>query len=327
MQQMLHVETPSVRKAANQALPDRMMLKIGTRGSKLALAQARETAARLAACELGGAIETVIIKTSGDAITDRALSDAGGKGLFAKEIEEALIDRRVDLAVHSLKDLPAVMPPGLCLAGVLPREDARDALIGVPSLAALPVNGRLGTSSPRRKAQMLSVRPDLEIVLFRGNVDTRLAKLRAGEVQATLLAMAGLNRLGLSVNAVPLAVKEFIPAACQGAIGLQCRKDDQRTRDLAAQLNHAPSSLTIAAERGFLAGIGGSCKTPLAAHAMLTDGGLMLRAALFAPDGSAMVRGERFIGPTPDESQTRAMGEALAQDLLMQAPPAFLAVR
>lgn len=303
------------------------MLKIGTRGSKLALAQARETAERLAASGHAGGIETVIIKTSGDVITDRALSDAGGKGLFAKEIEEALIDGRIDLAVHSLKDLPALMPAGLCLAAVLPREDARDALIGVPSIAALPVNGRLGTSSPRRKAQMLSVRPDLEVVLFRGNVDTRLAKLRAGEVHATLLAMAGLNRLGLSVDAAPLDAERFIPAACQGAIGLQCRADDASTRALAAKLNHAPSSLAIAAERGFLAGIGGSCKTPLAAHAMLKDGGLMLKAALFAPDGSAMVRGDAIAGPAPDEAKVRAMGEALAQDLLERAPLAFLAVR
>lgn len=324
---MLHADTPSFRKSANQALPDTMMLKIGTRGSKLALAQARETAARLAESGFGDGIEIVIIKTSGDVITDRALSDAGGKGLFAKEIEEALIDGRIDLAVHSLKDLPAFMPAGLCLAAVLPREDARDGLIGASSLAALPARARLGTSSPRRKAQMLSVRPDLEVVLFRGNVDTRLAKLRAGEVHATLLAMAGLNRLGLSIDAAPLDVQDFIPAACQGAIGLQCRSDDANMRALAARINHAPSSLAIAAERGFLAGIGGSCKTPLAAHAMLSDGGLMLKAALFAPDGSDIVRGDEFVGPAPDEVQARAMGEALARRLLKDAPPAFLAVR
>lgn len=303
------------------------MLKIGTRGSKLALAQASETARRLAESGLADEIETVIIKTSGDAITDRALSDEGGKGLFAKEIEEALIDGRIDLAVHSLKDLPALMPRGLCLAAVLPREDARDALIGAPSLDALPRNARLGTSSPRRKAQMLSVRPDLGIVLFRGNVDTRLGKLRAGEVDATLLAMAGLNRLGLSVGAVPLDPGDFIPAACQGAIGLQCRDDDARVRAIAGRLNHAPSSLTIAAERGFLAGIGGSCKTPLAAHAMPKDGGLILRAALFAPDGSDVVRGDTFFGSAPDEAQARLMGEVLARHMLKNAPPAFLAVR
>ncbi len=302
------------------------MLKIGTRGSKLALAQARETASRLAAAGFAGGIETIIIRTSGDAITDRALSDAGGKGLFAKEIEEALIDGRIDVAVHSLKDLPAIMPRLLVLGAVLPREDARDALIGVPRFAAMQKGGRLGTSSPRRRAQALAERPDLDIVLFRGNVDTRLAKLAAGEVDATMLAMAGLNRLGIDAGASPLDPEKFVPAACQGAIGLQIRADDARMQALVARVDDAPSAIAIAAERGFLEGIGGSCKTPLAAHARFTDGGFRIMAALFAPDGSHVVRGVRVVVPSPTLAEAQAMGRDLADELLADAPPEFLAV-
>ena len=217
-------------------------LKIGTRGSPLALAQAAIVRDLLIGSGLvaGDAIETVIIRTSGDRIQDRALADIGGKGLFTKEIEEALADGRIDLAVHSLKDLPAWMPDGLTLAAVLSRADPRDARLSnvADSIAALPQGAKVGTSSPRRRALLLHVRPDLHIVDFRGNVGTRLAKLEAGEVDATLLAVAGMGRLGLAIPYHALEPAEMLPAACQGAIGLETRIEDERVRAFCAALNH-----------------------------------------------------------------------------------------
>lgn len=285
--------------------------RIGTRGSPLALAQAREAATRIAAAqgwtaeEADSRLETVIIRTTGDRITDRPLAEAGGKGLFIKELEEALADSRIDLAVHSMKDVPGVLPPGFAIAAALPREDPRDALIGAASVAALKPGARVGTTSPRRKSQLLSLRPDLAVVLFRGNVQTRLDKLARGEADATLLAMAGLNRLGLTPRLTPLDPEIFLPAAGQGVIGLESRDVDTEALALAASVNDVPASLALAAERACLAVLDGSCRSAIGIHA--APGGnnwFILRATVFALDGSERhdVAAELDHTPTPEES-------------------------
>ncbi len=269
-------------------------LKIGTRGSPLALAQAAITRDLLVASGLvaTNAIEIVIIKTSGDRIQDRSLADIGGKGLFTKEIEEALTDGRIDLAVHSLKDLPAWMPDGLGLAAVLKRADPRDALLSplADTLDGLPAGAKVGTSSPRRKALLLNRRPDLQIVDFRGNVGTRLAKLAAGEVDATMLAVAGMTRLGLDVDHNPIDPMEMLPAACQGAIGLEIRLDDEWAQALCNALDDRVSAIAIAAERAFLAALDGSCRTPIAALARVDGDEVELEGLVARPDGTAIMR-------------------------------------
>ena len=269
-------------------------LKIGTRGSPLALAQAEIVRSLAVASGLvaADAIEIVIIKTSGDRIQDRSLADIGGKGLFVKEIEEALSDGRIDVAVHSLKDLPAWMPEGLGLAAVLKRADPRDALLSpvANSIAGLPKGACVGTSSPRRKALLLSLRPDLRIVDFRGNVGTRLAKLAAGEVDCTMLAVAGMARLGLTVKYHPLDPAEMLPAACQGAIGLEIRLADDWTQELCAAIGDAASAITVAAERAFLAALDGSCRTPIAALATIDRARVRLEGLVARPDGTAVIR-------------------------------------
>jgi len=269
-------------------------LNIGTRGSPLALAQATMVRERLIASGLvdEAAIKIVVIKTSGDRIQDRSLADIGGKGLFTKEIEEALTDGRIDLAVHSLKDLPAWMPDGLVLAAVLPREDPRDALLSpiATNIASLPRGARIGTSSPRRRALLLNQRPDLEIIEFRGNVGTRLAKLAAGDVDGTMLAVAGMKRLGLDVAHHPLDPAEMLPAACQGAIGLETRLDNSRVRALCEAIGDLTSLIAVTAERAFQARLDGSCRTPMAALATI-EGDLMTFDGLVAkPDGSKIIR-------------------------------------
>ncbi len=276
-------------------------LKIGTRGSPLALAQAREVRDRLASAhnELAedGAIETHVIKTSGDRFSDRPLADIGGKGLFTKEIEEALIGGAIDIAVHSMKDMPTWLPDGLQIACILPREDARDALIGdgLTGIKALPQGARVGTASLRRRAQLLHLRPDLEITMLRGNVATRLRKVAEGEFDATLLAVAGLKRLDRSADiAAAIAPEEMLPAVAQGAIGIECRADDGRGRDYLGALNDDESARCVGAERAFLAALDGSCRTPIAALAeMRSNGRLYLRALIARPDGSMVHRAER----------------------------------
>jgi hydroxymethylbilane synthase len=269
-------------------------LKIGTRGSPLALAQAKITRGLLIRSGLVAedAIEVVIIKTSGDRIQDRSLADIGGKGLFTKEIEEALSDGRIDMAVHSLKDLPAWMPEGLGLAAVLPRADPRDALLSplATSIATLPQGARIGTSSPRRKALLLNRRPDLTIVDFRGNVGTRLAKLQSGEVDGTMLAVAGMARLGIEADHHPVDPAEMLPAACQGAIGLEIRLDDDWARSLCDAIGDTPSAVTVAAERAFLAALDGSCRTPIAALARIEGDLVHLEGLVARPDGTAVIR-------------------------------------
>jgi hydroxymethylbilane synthase len=265
-------------------------LRIGTRGSPLALVQARTVRARLALA-LGvseEAIELKIIRTSGDMIQDRPLSEVGGKGLFTKEIEEALLDGRIDLAVHSAKDMPTVLPAGLMLAACLEREDPRDVFISLkaPALAELPQGATLGTASLRRQAIAKRMRPDLRVVPLRGNVHTRLRKLDDGEVDATILALAGMKRLGLESHATKIMSQdEFLPAVAQGAIGIEARENDERTREILARIDHPDTSLAIACERAFLAVLDGSCKTPIAGHADLSGDTLHFRGLIAHPNG------------------------------------------
>jgi hydroxymethylbilane synthase len=269
------------------------LLRIGTRGSALALAQARELTSRLAAAhnELAAAdaIEVVTIRTLGDREQDRPVAEIGAKGIFTKEIDEAMLAGRIDMAVHSAKDLPTLLPPGLAIAGCLPREDPRDALFSRQgtSVAALPPGAIVGTSSPRRQAQLLHARPDLRIVPFRGNVGTRLRKLEAGEVDATVLAVAGVKRLGIADRAAALlTLDEMLPAPAQGAIAIETREHDERARHWLEALDHAPTSICVAAERMLLAVLDGNCRTPIAALAEIDGVVLKLRALVVSPDGS-----------------------------------------
>ena len=268
------------------------ILRIGTRGSPLALVHAHSVRAQLA-LNLGtnkDSIEIVVIRTSGDAIQDRPLSEVGGKGLFTKEIEEALLGNRVDIAVHSAKDMPTMSQPGLTLAACLEREDPRDAFISrsARSLMDLPRGATMGTASLRRQAITMAIRPDLRVVPLRGNVETRLRKLDSGEFDATLLAMAGLKRLGLTEHATHvMSVEEFLPAVAQGAIGLEAREGDKHTRDILARIDHADTSIAVSCERAFLAELDGSCKTPIAGHATLQGNTLHFRGLIARPDGGA----------------------------------------
>jgi hydroxymethylbilane synthase len=267
-------------------------LRIGTRGSPLALAQATQVRARLAAAHAVAPerIALEIIRTTGDVIRDRPLAEVGGKGLFTKEIEEALLAGTVDLAVHSAKDMPTALPDGLAIAAALEREDPRDVFISrkAESLRELPPGAVVGTASLRRQAQVKRLRPDLKVVPFRGNVETRLRKLDAGEVDATLLALAGLKRLGLADAATALLpVDEFLPAVGQGIIALETRAEDRRTRDLLAAIDHAESGTALACERAFLAVLDGSCRTPIAGYASISAGRLAFRGLVAKPDGSA----------------------------------------
>ncbi len=266
------------------------ILRIGTRGSPLALVQARAVAARLAAA-LGvneDKIEIKTIRTSGDLIQDRPLAEEGGKGLFTKEIEDALLDDRIDLAVHSAKDMPTVLPAGLMLVACLEREDPRDVFISLKagSLADLPKAASLGTASPRRHAIAKRMRPDLRVVPMRGNVETRLRKLADGECDATILALAGLKRLELEAHATKIMeVHEFCPAAGQGAIGIEVRENDSRTREILARIDHADTSIALACERAFLAVLDGSCKTPIGGYAEISGDTIHFRGLLAHPDG------------------------------------------
>ena len=282
-------------------------IRLGTRGSPLALAQATEVRRRLIAVhpELAeeGAVEVVEIKTTGDRVTDRPLAEIGGKGLFTKEIEGALAAGEIDAAVHSMKDVPTWLPDGLALAAYLPREDVRDAFFSphADSVATLPEGARVGSASLRRQAQLLLIRPDLKVGLIRGNVETRLRKLEAGEVDATLLAVAGLNRLGRSATIqTRLSTEEMLPAVGQGAVGLELRADDESTYKYIRALNDPQTEARVSAERACLEVLEGSCRTPIAALAEVTEGDrLQFRALVAEPDGSAAWRSERE-GPLSD---------------------------
>jgi hydroxymethylbilane synthase len=300
-------------------------LTIGTRGSALALWQAHEVQ-RLLAEVHGVSTSDIAIRTfttTGDRLTDRPLSEAGGKGLFSKEIEAALAAGEIDLGVHSSKDMASALPAGLVLAAFLQREDIRDAFVSLKfsSLDALPQGARLGSSSIRRAAQMLRARPDLEIVPFRGNVGTRLQKLADGVADATLLAAAGLNRLGQADKITAhLDPRQFLPAPAQGAICVEIREDDTRTSGLVAPLDHKATSTAIAAERALLGTLDGSCRTPIGAFTELNDLSCSLTAEILSPDGREFYRDT--VAGRPDEAQR--IGAELGRRLLDAAGPDFV---
>lgn len=302
----------------------RSPLKIGTRGSPLALAQAHETRDRLAAAfDLPPeAFDIVVIKVTGDAIQDRPLKEIGGKGLFTREIEEALLAGGIDIAVHSMKDMPVEQPAGLLLDCYLPREDVRDAFVapGLTAIADLPQGSVVGTSSLRRKAQLLHRRPDLSVVEFRGNVQTRLRKLADGVASATFLAMAGLNRLGMAdVPCTPISPDDMLPAVAQGAIGIERRADDSATAELLAAIHDTATGQRLTAERAFLAGLDGSCETPIAGLAELDGGRLRLRGEILRTDGSEALADDAT-GAVEDGAE---MGRAMARKLLARAGAGF----
>ncbi|WP_168217542.1 hydroxymethylbilane synthase [Paracoccus liaowanqingii] len=302
-------------------------LRIGTRGSILALAQAHETRDRLmAAHDLpADAFKIVVIRTTGDRITDRPLKEIGGKGLFTREIEEALTEGGIDLAVHSMKDMPTLQPEGLVIDCYLPREDVRDAFVSlaVASIADLPQGAVVGSSSLRRRAQLAHRRPDLQLVEFRGNVQTRLKKLEDGVAMATFLAQAGLNRMDMAhVARGPIDPDEMLPAVAQGAIGVERRRDDDMADQLLTPIHHAETGLRIEAERAFLARLDGSCQTPIAGLAELSGDRMILRGEILRPDGSEIMAGRRE-GLATDGA---AMGDDLAQELLGRAGPGFMQI-
>ncbi len=302
-------------------------LKMGTRASPLALAQANEARHRMASAHGWAETDVTIveIRTTGDLIQDRALSEAGGKGLFTKELDRALLDGAIDCAVHSAKDLPTAMPEGIAIAGYLPREDVRDVLIAAraSSLADLPRSGTVGTASLRRQAQVRRLRPDLSVSLLRGNVGSRLRRVEAGEFDATLLALAGLNRLGLAHHATAiLDIESFLPAVGQGAIGITARADDRTTRERIEAVADGATGFSLACERAFLAVLDGSCRTPIAGHARLADdGGLRFQGLVLAPDGSEAVE----IATVGNASDAAALGIEAGRALLARVPPRLLA--
>jgi hydroxymethylbilane synthase len=299
-------------------------LRIGTRGSPLAMYQAHAVRDRLAIAHsiAPDDIAITVIRTTGDRIQDRPLADAGGKGLFTKEIEEALLAGAIDLAVHSAKDVPSLMPPGLRLAAYLEREDVRDAFLSckAASLAALPRGASLGTSSPRRQAIALRLRPDLRIVPLRGNVETRLRKLEDGIADATILAVAGLKRLGLEHHATRvMSEAEFLPAGGQGAIAIEARVGDDSTDERLARIDHADTATALTLERAFLAVLDGTCKTPIAAHATVDGDDVAFRGLIATPDGNAAheieSRGRR--------GDAERIGAEAGQEIKRRAGPEF----
>lgn len=307
-------------------------LKIGTRGSPLALAQAYETRRRLG--EAFGlkeeAFEIVVIKTTGDDRTlidaDKPLKEIGGKGLFTKEIEEDLLSGKIDIAVHSMKDMPVAQPEGLVLDCYLPREDVRDAFVSLKysSLSDLPEGAEVGSSSLRRRAQLLHRFPHLKVVEFRGNVQTRMKKLGDGVAEATFLAKAGLNRLGMEdVPATPVEIDDMLPAVAQGAIGIERREDDDRVAKMLAAIHDGPTGQRLAAERAFLTALDGSCETPIAGLATLEGDQLRLRGEVLRPDGSEVISDER-VCPIDQGAET---GTAMAKDMLAKAGPDFFSWR
>jgi hydroxymethylbilane synthase len=303
-----------------------VLLRIGTRGSPLALAQANEIRVRLAAIHAISVdrIKLDVIRTTGDAIRDRPLAQAGGKGLFTKEIDDALLAGVIDLGVHSAKDLPTTLPSGLAIAAVPPREDARDVFISLTAKALrdLRPGAIVGTASLRRQALLKRLRPDLTVVNFRGNVETRLRKLEEGVVDATLLALAGLRRLGLVEKATAvLAIDEFLPAVGQGCLAVVARADDTRVLPLIAPLNNTMSAQALTAERAFLAVLDGSCRTPIAGYAVVADDRLHFQGLIAKPDGSRQLRVERE-GPRDDAV---LLGAQAGRELKAQAGGDFFA--
>lgn len=291
-------------------------IRLGTRNSPLAMAQAVETRERLCALHGWGedAVELVPVVASGDKVLDRPLAEIGGKALWTKELDAWLDEGRIDAAVHSAKDVETIRPENFAFTACLPRADRRDALVGADSLAAIAPGSVIGTSAPRRAAQLLNLRPDCKVVTFRGNVATRLSKLKAGEADVTFLAAAGLERLGQSDIGAPLSSEEWIPAAAQGVIVLECRADICPEMAALAGLDHAETRAELEAERALLAALGGTCHSPVAVLCEPDRGGLAMRAAIFSPDGAERVEGEASFA-----ASDHAPVEALAEDLLRRA--------
>ncbi|MFP5077521.1 hydroxymethylbilane synthase [Rhizobium sp. YIM 134829] len=298
--------------------------RIGTRGSPLALAQASEVRARLVTA-LGlspDAFEIVVLSTAGDRITDRSLAEIGGKGLFTQEIEDQLLDGRLDFAVHSSKDMPTRLPEGLILSAYLPREDVRDAFIGgaAPTLMALPDGAVIGSASLRRQALIRRLRPDISVVTYRGSVETRLRKLKEGQVHATLLALAGLKRLSLAEAATEiLDPHEFPPAPAQGAICIESRMGDGRISELLAAVNHAETFEAVSCERAFLAALDGSCRTPIAGHAVSEGGRIRFSGMILTPDG----RRHHRIEAEGEAAEAEAIGGRAGDEIRAAAGPGF----
>jgi hydroxymethylbilane synthase len=292
-------------------------LTLGTRGSPLALAQARLVAAALEAAHgwPGGTVALRIVRTSGDRIQDRALADIGGKALWTKELDLALLGGETHASVHSMKDVESDRPEALMIGAMLVRADVRDRLIGAGTIADLPHGARIGTSSPRRAAQLRRLRPDLVITLLRGNVETRLAKRDAGEVDATLLAAAGLDRLGKHDVGVAIAVEQMLPAPAQGAVGVECRSDDAVTRALLRAIDNPETHDSVGAERAFTLALGGSCHSPIAALALVDGDALHLRAEVFNEDGSEHIADEARFARGDGDAPV-----ALARAMLARAP-------
>lgn len=300
-----------------------LKLRLGTRKSPLAMAQAHEARARL--CKAHGwdesAIELVPVVASGDKVQDRPLAEIGGKALWTKELDGWLAEGRIDASVHSMKDVETIRPDFLAIAAILPRADVRDVLLGAESIATIPHGARIGTSAPRRAAQMLHNRPDCSIVSFRGNVATRMARLEAGEADVTLLAAAGLERLGQSSAGAPIPLDQWLPAPAQGAIGIECRADDVQTREWLTAINDAPSHDAVMAERALLEALGGNCHSPIAVLTRVEDGELAMQAAIFSADGAERVAGEARFPPGDVYGP-----QGLAADLLLRASPAVKAL-
>ena len=300
-----------------------MSFKIGTRGSPLALAQAHMTAAALKQAHGWGEadVEIIIIHTTGDKVQDRALAEIGGKALWTKELDAALLEGRIDIGVHSMKDVETLLKDGIVLAAMLPRADVRERLIGAASIAALPQGARIGTSSPRRAAQLKAARPDLQTEILRGNVATRLAKVESGAIDATLLAAAGLDRLGQTVGSL-IELDEMLPASAQGAVGITARADDAVTAARVEAINHHPTFQCVSIERAFLAALGGTCHSPVAALARLDGEGVSFRGQILAEDGSEVQQG----GFNAALHETPGRVAELAAELLGRAGPAVRAL-
>ena len=296
-------------------------IRLGTRNSPLAMIQAKEARSRLCSAHgwNEGEVELVPVVASGDKVQDRPLAEIGGKALWTKELDEWLHDGRIDAAVHSMKDVETLRPATLAIGAILPRADVADRLIGAASIADIPPGAVIGTSAPRRAAQMLYARPDCTVVSIRGNVATRLARLERGEVDCTLLASAGLDRLGEKEVGFRLDPQDWMPAPAQGAIGIECRADDTETITLLSAIDHLPSRNAVMAERALLAGLGGNCHSPIAVLAEAHGGQLTLRCALFSPDGA-----ERIEASDSGDATSTAWVETLAKNLLGSLTPGMI---
>lgn len=300
-------------------LPLGRPVRLGTRASPLAMAQVHLAADALCAAHgwYRDAIEIVPVTASGDKVLDRSLAEIGGKALWTKELDQWLFEGHIDAAVHSMKDVETLRPDALEIVAMLPRADVRDSLVGARSIAAIPQGGRLGTSSPRRAAQVKRLRPDIKIVLFRGNVATRLARLERGEADATLLATAGLVRLGEAGVGTPVSVEDMLPAPAQGAIGIETLRDNDAVRALIVAIDDAPTSACVRVERALLKGLGGTCHSPIAALAVMEGDTVRLRAEILSADGRERVAEEHLL---PADAAL-ALAEALGAEMLVQASP------